>query len=125
MAKTNRAIIAAVIGAGGVIIAAVLTGILQPAWWRSESPHDKQTSLTIAGTVVDASTNRAIGQARISIVGRAETSVTEDNGNFRIELHSALPKDGSVRLHVVKDGYVPSDETTTETDTLIIQLRKR
>ena len=125
MAKRNQAIIIASISAGAVIIAAIIGAILQPGWWRAESSHETKASLTIGGTVVEASTNRAIGQARISIVGRAETSLTEDNGNFRIELRSDIPKDEIVRLHVVKDGYHPSDETTTQTNTLIIQLRKK
>jgi len=125
MARRNSAIVVAIIGAAAVIIAAIVGAILQPSWWRSESPPAAASGLTIAGTVVDESTNRAVGQARISIVGRAETSVSEDNGNFRIRLQSHIPKDGVVRLHVVKDGYLPSDETTTETDTLIIQLRKK
>jgi hypothetical protein len=82
-------------------------------------------TFVIAGTVVDASTNSTIGQARISIVGRSETSVAEDNGNFRLELYADLPREGVVRLHVAKDGYLPSDQTTTPTNTLIIQLRKK
>jgi hypothetical protein len=124
MSKRNPTVVAAMIGAAAVIVAAIVGAILQPSWWRSESSATA-TTLTIAGTVVEESTNRAIGQARISIVGRAEASVTEDNGNFRIRLQSDIPKDGLVRLHVVKDGYLPSDETTTQTDTLIVQLRKK
>jgi hypothetical protein len=124
MAKTNPAVVVALIGAAAVVIAAIVGAILQPSWWRTES-STTVTTLTIAGTVVEESTNRDIGQARISIVGRPETSVTEDNGNFRIKLTSDVPKDGLVRLHVLKDGYLPSDETTTQTNTLIIQLRKK
>jgi hypothetical protein len=124
MAKRNPAVIVAVIGAVALIIAAIVGALLQPSWWRSESSATT-TILTIAGTVVEESTNRAIGQARISVVGRGESSVTADNGNFTIKLQSDIPKDGLVRLHIVKDGYRPSDEMTTQTDTLIIQLRKK
>ncbi len=88
MANKDSAIKVALITAGGLIFAAVITGILNPSWWRSETPSVSKTSLTVAGRVVDERTNLGIGQASISIVGRAETDVTEDNGNFRINLQS-------------------------------------
>src|SRR5437016_2454112 len=107
MAERSPTITVAIIGAVAVIVAAVITAILQPSWWRSE-PHPRM-ELVIAGTVVEESTNRGVGQASISVVGRAETYVTEDNGNFRIEVKSAVPMDSVVRLHVAKKGYLPYD----------------
>ena len=124
MATKDQSIKIAMVGAAALILAAIVGAILQPSWWRSESSSPAKTSVAVAGTVVDQTTNRAIGQATISIVGRAETYVTEDNGNFRIELQANIPKDGLVRIHVVKTGYVPYDGTTTPTETLIVQLRK-
>lgn len=124
MAQKDSAVKAAVIGAVAVILAAALTAILNPSWWKPDSSAAPRTSLTIAGRVVDQRTNLGIGQASISIVGRTETDVTEDNGNFRINLQPPVPKNGTVRIHAVKTGYAPSDETTTATETLIIQLRQ-
>ena len=114
----------ALIGAGALIVAAIIGSILQPSWWHSDQSSVQKIDMTIASRVVDQKTNLGIGQASISIAGRAETDITEDNGNFRIRLQPPLPKDGTVRLHVVKAGYSPRDETTTTTETLIIQLRQ-
>jgi len=124
MAQKDSATRAALIGAGAVILAAVIAGILNPSWWKPDASPAPGDTLTIAGRVVDQATNLGIGQASISIVGRAETDVTIDNGNFRINLKPPIPKDGTVRLHVVKTGYAPGDETTTATETLIIQLKQ-
>jgi hypothetical protein len=113
----------ALIGAAAIVIAALISTILQPSWWRSSSPS-VESNFVVAGTIVDQSTNRAVGQALISIVGRSETYVTEDNGNFRISLQSVLPRDGIVRIHVSKPGYAPYDGTTTQTETLIVPLKR-
>src|SRR5271170_4260289 len=120
MANKDSAIKVALISAVAVVLASVLAAvvgaILQPSWWRSETPSTTKTSLVIAGRVVDEKTNLGIGQASSSIAGRPETDVTEDNGNFRISLQSPLPRDGTLRLHVAKTGYSPRDETTTPTE---------
>jgi len=113
----------AIIGAAAVIIAAAVGAILQPSWWKL-APRPT-VERVIAGTVVDEATNQAVGQAVVSIVGRTETYVTEDNGNFRIELHDALPEDGRVRLHVTKSGYAPYDKTVTPpNESLIVPLKR-
>jgi hypothetical protein len=124
MANKESTVKTALIGAAAIIGAALIAAVLQPSWWRSDSSPTSRTSFTIAGTVVDQTTNRGVGQANISIVGRAEKDVTEDNGNFRVELEAPIPKDGIVRIHVVKAGYMPYDGTTAPTGTLIIQLRE-
>lgn len=114
----------AYIGAAALIIAAIITGFLNPSWWGHESEPAKSL-LVIAGTVVDGKTNDAIGQAILSIAGRTETYVTEDNGNFRIKLHSSLPGDGRVRLHVTKPGYMPYDGAVTPPEEdFIIPLKR-
>lgn len=123
MANKNPVIVAAIIGALAVVIAAVIGAILQPSWWQTE-PHPK-TDLVIAGTVVDQKTNQGMGQAILSIAGRAETYVTEDNGNFRIELHGGLKGNASARLHISKEGYVPYDGTVEPpTESLIVPMRR-
>jgi hypothetical protein len=124
MATKDSAVRVALIGAAAVVLAAVLAAVLNPSWWRADSSSASKASFTIAGRVVDQVTNRGIGQAAISFAGRAETYVTEDNGNFRIELQPTAPRDGTVRIHVVKAGYVPYDETTTATETLTVQLKR-
>jgi len=82
-----------------------------------------KTTQSIVGSVVDAKTNRVIRQAKVYIEGGSET-LTDDDGNFKIELLSEIPTDQSVQLHVEKSGYRPSIVTTTQTSTLNIQLEK-
>lgn len=112
-------IIAAVITAVAVIIAPFITA----PWWHDVLTRSQR--LVIAGAVVDQDTNRGIGQAAISLAGRTDTYVTEDNGNFRIELNGQSAENQRVRIHVTKDGYQPADEGVTPTaENLIIQLKK-
>ncbi len=123
MSKRNPAITVAVIGALGVILAAIIGALLQPSWWKPG--QEPKSDLVIAGTVVDQETNRAVGQASISIVGRTESYFTEDNGNFRIEVRGKLPENGRARIHVTKAGYAPYDETISPpAENLVIPLRR-
>lgn len=123
MARKNPAITVALITALSVIIAAVVGAILQPSWWRGE-PQPKTAALVIAGTVVDQATNQGVGQAVLLIAGRAETYVTEDNGNFRLDIRGTLEGERA-RLHVAKQGYAPYDGTVMPpTESLIVPLRK-
>jgi len=119
----DRRIQVALIGAGAVVVAAIITAVL-PSWWQSRSTP-VMGDIVIAGTVVDQATNRGVGQASVSIVGRGESDVSVDNGNFRVSFRSEIPKDRLIRIHVTKDGYEPFDGTTTPTETLIVQLRKK
>jgi hypothetical protein len=78
---------------------------------------------TIAGRVVDGSTNIGIGQANISFAGRTETSLTEDNGNFRIDIAAPLPKNG-IRLLVKKAGCIPVDaQVKPPVENLMLQMQ--
>lgn len=125
----SNAVRAAWITAAAVLVAAVIGAILQPSWWR----HDVATaptltsspSFTIAGTVVDQTSNQGVGQALVSIEGRAETDVTEDNGNFRIDLRGDLPSDDRVRIHITKDGYLPLDQSTRSSERLTVLLKRK
>jgi hypothetical protein len=86
------------------------------------SPPIETTS--VAGVVVDQVTNEAIGQARITIVGRTEESVTDDSGNFRIDLRRDVPK--VLRLHVTKMGFQPGDiNVDPPQENLVLQLHKQ
>jgi hypothetical protein len=114
----KSAIIVASIGAAGVIIAAVIQ--IYPALLHPE----KDTTAVVAGIVVGEGTNKGIGQATITLAGRPEKYVTEDNGNFRIEIRAKIPE--SLRLHVDKAGFLPLDTTTqVPAADLVLQLRKQ
>lgn len=119
MSLTNMrrpTIVAAIIGAIALIIAALI-GI-----YPSLSNH--KTDTAIAGIVVDQDTNQGIGQARIAVAGRSEDYVTEDTGNFRIDLHGDAPK--RLRLHVSKSGFQALDTSVEPpAENLVLQLRKQ
>jgi len=122
MQKRDKAITVAVIGGLFVIIAALIS-TFGPTWWRSVLTPRQQ--LVIAGTVVDEASNLAIGQATISLSGRTETYLTDDNGNFRIEIRGLNGDGQPVRIHVTKDSYRPFDEAITPSaENLIVPLRK-
>src|SRR6266704_2614743 len=89
------AIAVAIIGAVALIVAALI-GIYP-------SIRNQNSKSVIAGIVVEQPTNRGIGQATIVIAGRMEQYITEDSGNFRIELRTDAPK--RLRLHVSKAGF--------------------
>ena len=59
----------------------------------------------VAGTVVDAKTNRALGQVVVAIGGT--TGHSDDSGNFRLVLPPAWPRDEPVSLRASKSGYKP------------------
>lgn len=85
---------------------------------------DRKAGNIIAGTVVDQEENTGIGQAAIVIAGRDEKSITDDAGNFRIEVGQDAPK--SLRLYVSKHGYQTHDTTVTlPAENLVLQLHKQ
>ena len=104
-----------IIGAVAIVVAALI-GIYP-------SIRKQNTTQVIAGMVVEQSTNRGIGQATILLAGRTEEYVTEDSGNFRIQLQASAPN--RVRLHVTKVGFQPLDITVEPQENLILQLRKQ
>jgi hypothetical protein len=109
------AIIAAFISAAAVIVAALIG--LYP------STRNHNTKTVIAGIVVEQLSNKGIGQATIIIAGRVEQYVTEDSGNFRIELRADAPE--RLRLHVSKVGFQPLDITVEPEENLVLTLRKQ
>jgi len=123
MPRKSVTITAALISGAAIVLAAVIGNVLRPEWWL-HGPHPAD-ELIIAGTVVDATTNQAVGQATVSVVGRTETYVTEDNGNFRIRLRGSPLEDGRVRIHVTKGGYRAYDEAISPpTESLVVPLGK-
>ncbi len=116
----NPAVIVAIVGA----IATILVAIIQiyPALRHGSIT---QVNLHIAGTVVDADTNVGIGQAQIILSGRTEAYVTEDNGNFRIDITGSEDEARRLRVRVNKRGYKPYDQSVIPPlDSLIVQLQK-
>ena len=87
-------------------------------------PIEQAQQTSISGIVVDSETNRGVGQASILFVGRTEQYVTEDSGNFKIDLPSDAPK--RVRLRVNKDGFQTLDTTVEPpADNLVLPLHKQ
>ena len=111
--------IAAWITAGAVVLTALI-GII-PHYLRDGAPSGQST--VIAGMVVNDKDNSPIGQATIVIAGQPGTYVTEDDGNFRIELRGKSSE--SVRLHVTKDGFRTYDGTVSPpVENFIVLLHK-
>lgn len=79
---------------------------------------------SISGIVVDRDTNQGIGQASITLVGRTEQYVSEDSGNFRIDLPSDVPR--RLRIRVSKNGFQPLDTSVEPpADNLVLPLRRQ
>jgi len=110
------------IGAGAIIIAALI-GLI-PSLRNHKPVGERKAGNIIAGTVVDERENTGIGQAAIIIAGRDEKYITDDAGNFRIEIGQDAPK--TLRLYVSKHGYQTRDTTVTPpADNLVLQLHKQ
>lgn len=92
----------------------------------SHSPTVRPTAnmLTVTGTTVDAISNDAIKQAQITLVGRHESSVSDDNGNFRLELRTRGEAQTDLELRVTKAGYESYDsQITAPADGYVVPLR--
>lgn len=118
-AQNKTTIIGAVIGAVAVIAAALIGA----PWWRH--PSAPTQPFVIAGVVEDQISRAAIGQATISLSGRTETYVTDDLGNFRIELRGSADQNHMMRIRIAKKGYQPYDEAVSPpVENLVILLQR-
>jgi len=110
-----RKVTPSIIAAAAVIIAAVI-GLY---------PHlrNPQPKSTLAGIVQEQGTKRAIGQASIALAGRTEQYLTDDSGNFRIDLPAQTPR--QLRLHVSKAGFQPIDIAVEPAENLVLQMQRR
>jgi hypothetical protein len=93
----------------------------------SDSPTVSATTNTLAvtGTTVDAISNDSIKQAQITLVGRPESAVSDDNGNFRLELRTHGEAQADLRLRVTKVGYEPYDsQITAPANGFVVPLRR-
>lgn len=119
--ESKTTIVAATITAIAAIVVALIHYYPQP---RRDIPAPRQ-ALRIAGTVVDSESKLGVGQARIVLSGRTEGYITEDNGNFEIEVASKEKEGELLRVRVSKNGYDVYDESVrAPSDRLIIQLKK-
>lgn len=98
----KKAILSGVIAAIGTIVATLITIYLS----NTRVPSNTGMKI-IAGTVVEQGSSKPIGQAQIDIVGRNESDLSQDNGNFRLIIHG----DGiiTVQLRISKRYYKTVD----------------
>jgi hypothetical protein len=117
--------------AGGILsllgVVGTYLSLFQPEFRRfvglDKPEPQNQVALRISGMVVDLVTNKGIGQASVTLGGRPEQCVTDDSGNFRIDLPSGTGQ--LLPLHVSKVGYQPLDKNVEPpVDNLYLQLRK-
>jgi hypothetical protein len=103
------------------ITALVFLIALAVSWSVTHRPERK---LIVGGTVLNDS-NDPVGQATIAIANSGEHYLSEDNGNFTLDLTGKVKESERVRLQVTKDGYSPFDGTVEPpTDNFIIRLHK-
>src|SRR5438093_2276194 len=91
----------------GLFRLCVSAGALLIGAWSAQA----QEAGTIAGRVVDASSNAPVPTAQIQVVGSTRGAVTGDDGRFRIAGIAA----GEYQLRVLRLGYQGSSRTVTVT----------
>jgi hypothetical protein len=107
-----------------VAVVAILISLILPEIRRMLGLDKSAPEEFIAGIVIDENTHQAVGQATLTIDGRTEEYVTEDNGNFRIDFHGDVPN--RVRLHVTRRGFQPLDTSVEPpAENLVLQLHKQ
>jgi CarboxypepD_reg-like domain len=112
----------------GILILTVVGGLIIWAITRhfdKAMPPSAASNWIIAGVVADSKTNASLPRAEVSIPGRLEKNITDDNGNFRIELPEDFPASKTLRVRVAKAGYKTRDESVTvPSDDLYVLLEK-
>jgi Carboxypeptidase regulatory-like domain len=104
------------VGLAVVILSAVVIA------YTMTRPDAQRLDRAIAGRVVDDATEASLSDARVSLAGRTENTVSESNGNFRLELSSPIH---SVILTVEKPGYKTYVQTISPgTHDLPVRLKK-
>ena len=102
-----------------LVFAAALAVSVSVSWRRT--PEQR---LVVAGTVVDDVSNSGIGQAVVSLADGGGSYVSEDNGNFRMDLTGQVSESQRIRIRVTKEGYRPFDGTVAvPTYDFVVQLR--
>lgn len=94
------------------------------ASWLITMSSKPEHVLTVAGTVVDETTNQPVAQALVGLADGSKHDLSEDNGNFRLDLAGTISKVARVRIRVTKNGYSPFDGTVeVPTEGFVIRLR--
>lgn len=123
MRNPGTQLIVTVIGS----IAAIFIAAIQFQPWKQDNSPEKSDRLPqqIAGRVVDQTNSNPIKGAEITITGRAESAISEDNGNFRISIKN-LAQGEIVRISTIKSGYITADRSiSTPAENLIILLKRK
>jgi hypothetical protein len=123
--KRKTTVLTLVLAALGVAAAWLVVPEFRRLTGLDKSDIQGQTGKTsISGIVVDQNTNQGIGQALIVLAGRTEQYLTEDSGNFKIDLPTDAPK--RLRLRVTKNGFQPLDTSVeSPADSLVFALRRQ
>jgi hypothetical protein len=114
----------AVLGLIFFVLACTASLWLTHPWRGAAAQH-----WVVAGTVEDDTTREGIRQAKVFIEGVISPYIppyiTEDNGNFRIELNGTWRNAERVRIKVTKAGYKDYEVTLTPPkDNLTVLLQK-
>ncbi len=83
----------------------------------AQNPADNRSSITVKGVVVDSHTKNPVSAAQISDLDNKASAVTDDKGNFSIQ----LPSLNSI-LKVVAYDYTPTEVSLRGRDYLEIEL---
>jgi hypothetical protein len=87
----------------------------------AQSPRTTNASV-VAGRVIDSASGAGISHASVSLAGRPESNLTDDNGNFRIRIGAPIPA-GELRLQVKKRGCTLLDQLVqASVENLVLQL---
>lgn len=91
--------------------------------WSAARIDVPKPPLIMAGTIVDES-NQPIGQATITLADGSKRSLSEDNGNYRLDLTDKVKEKEKVRIRVDKQGYLSADAVVeVPAEGFIIRLR--
>jgi hypothetical protein len=104
----------------GIVILAIFVVTFLASWFVRKS--EDSIPLVVAGRVVN-DLNQSVGQATITV--STETTTSDDNGNFSVDLRGKLKPYDTPRVHVSKPGYSSYDGTThVPADDFVIKLHR-
>jgi len=96
----NRSLLAAVIAAVSTILVSLI-----PIYCSNPVRHSDNSRKVIAGVIIEGDTGKPISQAEVTIVGRNESDVSQDFGNFKILFND--DKVTTIKVIIIKEGYRP------------------
>jgi hypothetical protein len=89
--------------------------------WLVTQRGEPAVTVVLAGTVVDEA-NQPLGQATITLAD-GSSHLSEDNGNYRLDLTGKAKKSERITIRVTKSGYSPVDATVeVPTEGYIVQM---